>query len=214
MLLGTVDYMSPDRPGAIRSTREVTCSRSARCYRDDLRRASVRRRCHVLGVLHQMVYGGGRPVRTRRPDATADIEQNRVGAWSATSPGAVRRWRRLAATCAGRTVTSWRAHLTAVDTRRRSYTTAAAIIAATTAAARRSTSCRSIRFDVHAVAGTIRCGLSISRSHPTRARIGGVGGMVAAFARAVRAGRRSAWSIAIVFMVNWMRTRIFDTPEV
>jgi len=39
---------------------------------------------HVLGVLHEIVYGAIVPVRTRRPDATAEIERIVLRAQPAT----------------------------------------------------------------------------------------------------------------------------------
>ncbi len=75
ILLGTVDYMSPEQArGDPIDVRTDVFSLGAMLYEMI---AGVRPFIsgHVLGVLHEIVYGTVAPIRTRRPDATADIER-------------------------------------------------------------------------------------------------------------------------------------------
>jgi serine/threonine protein kinase len=75
MLMGTVDYMSPEQArGDIIDARSDIFSLGAMLYEMI---AGVRpfTAGHALGVLHEIVSGKVVPVRTRRPEATAEIEQ-------------------------------------------------------------------------------------------------------------------------------------------
>ena len=75
MLLGTVDYMSPEQArGDPIDARSDVFSLGAMLY-EMISGARPFTSGHVLGVLHEIVYGAIVPVRTRRPDATADIER-------------------------------------------------------------------------------------------------------------------------------------------
>ena len=75
MLLGTVDYMSPEQArGDPIDARSDVFSLGAMLY-EMIAGARPFTSGHVLGVLHEIVYGAIVPVRTRRPDATADIER-------------------------------------------------------------------------------------------------------------------------------------------
>jgi len=75
ILLGTVDYMSPEQArGDPIDARTDVFSLGAMLYEMI---AGVRpfTSGHVLGVLHEIVYGAIAPIRTRRPDVTADMER-------------------------------------------------------------------------------------------------------------------------------------------
>lgn len=75
ILLGTVDYMSPEQArGDPIDARTDVFSLGAMLYEMI---AGVRpfTSGHVLGVLHEIVYGAIAPIRTRRPDATGDMER-------------------------------------------------------------------------------------------------------------------------------------------
>lgn len=75
MLLGTVDYMSPEQArGDPIDARSDVFSLGAMLY-EMVAGTRPFTSGHVLGVLHEIVYGAIVPVRTRRPDATADIER-------------------------------------------------------------------------------------------------------------------------------------------
>jgi serine/threonine protein kinase len=75
MLLGTVDYMSPEQAkGDPIDARSDVFSLGAMLY-EMIAGARPFTSGHVLGVLHEIVYGAIVPVRTRRPEATADIER-------------------------------------------------------------------------------------------------------------------------------------------
>ena len=75
MLLGTVDYMSPEQArGDPIDARSDVFSLGAMLY-EMIAGARPFTSGHALGVLHEIAYGAIVPVRARRPDATADIEQ-------------------------------------------------------------------------------------------------------------------------------------------
>ncbi len=75
MLLGTVDYMSPEQArGDPIDARSDVFSLGAMLY-EMIAGARPFTSGHALGVLHEIAYGAIVPVRTRRPDATADIER-------------------------------------------------------------------------------------------------------------------------------------------
>jgi serine/threonine protein kinase len=75
MLLGTVDYMSPEQArGDPIDARSDVFSLGAMLY-EMIAGARPFTSGHALGVLHEIVYGAIVPVRTRRPDASADIER-------------------------------------------------------------------------------------------------------------------------------------------
>jgi serine/threonine protein kinase len=80
MLLGTVDYMSPEQArGDPIDARSDVFSLGAMLYEMIV---GVRpfTSGHALGVLHEIAYGAIVPLRARRPDATADIERIVLGA--------------------------------------------------------------------------------------------------------------------------------------
>jgi hypothetical protein len=75
MLLGTVDYMSPEQArGDPIDARSDVFSLGAMLY-EMIAGARPFTSGHALGVLHEIAYGAIVPVRERRPDATADIER-------------------------------------------------------------------------------------------------------------------------------------------
>jgi eukaryotic-like serine/threonine-protein kinase len=75
MLMGTVDYMSPEQArGDPIDARSDVFSLGAMLY-EMIAGARPFTSGHALGVLHEIAYGAIVPVRTRRPDATADIER-------------------------------------------------------------------------------------------------------------------------------------------
>ena len=75
MLLGTVDYMSPEQArGDPIDARSDVFSLGAMLY-EMIAGARPFTSGHVLGVLHEIVYGSIAPLRTRRPEATPDIER-------------------------------------------------------------------------------------------------------------------------------------------
>jgi serine/threonine protein kinase len=75
MLLGTVDYMSPEQArGEPIDARSDVFSLGAMLY-EMIAGARPFTSGHALGVLHEIAYGAIIPVRARRPDAPADIEQ-------------------------------------------------------------------------------------------------------------------------------------------
>jgi serine/threonine protein kinase len=75
MLLGTVDYMSPEQArGEPIDARTDVFSLGAMLY-EMIAGARPFTSGHALGVLHEIVYGTIVPVRTRRPETTEAIEQ-------------------------------------------------------------------------------------------------------------------------------------------
>jgi serine/threonine protein kinase len=75
MLMGTVDYMSPEQArGDAIDARSDVFSLGAMLY-EMIAGARPFTSGHALGVLHEIAYGVIAPVRARRPDATADIER-------------------------------------------------------------------------------------------------------------------------------------------
>jgi serine/threonine protein kinase len=80
MLLGTVDYMSPEQArGDPIDARSDVFSLGAMLY-EMIAGARPFTSGHALGVLHEIAYGAIVPLRARRPDATADIERIVLGA--------------------------------------------------------------------------------------------------------------------------------------
>ena len=159
MLLGTVDYMSPEQArGEPIDARSDVFSLGAMLY-EMIAGARPFTSGHALGVLHEIAHGAIVPLRARRADATADIERIVL---RALERDVTQRYQTMEAFNAELR----RAHRavqaeapTAVDTPAPVLTTAAAGGRPRTtaaAAARRSTTCRTIRFDVRAVAATIR----------------------------------------------------------
>jgi serine/threonine protein kinase len=75
MLLGTVDYMSPEQAkGDPIDARSDVFSLGAMLY-EMIAGARPFTSGHALGVLHEIVYGAIVPLRTRRPEATVDVER-------------------------------------------------------------------------------------------------------------------------------------------
>ncbi len=75
MLLGTVDYMSPEQArGEPIDARSDVFSLGAMLY-EMIAGARPFTSGHALGVLHEIAYGAIVPLRARRADATADIER-------------------------------------------------------------------------------------------------------------------------------------------
>ena len=75
MLLGTVDYMSPEQArGDSIDARSDVFSLGAMLY-EMITGTRPFTSGHALGVLHEIAYGAIIPVRDRRPDAPADIER-------------------------------------------------------------------------------------------------------------------------------------------
>src|SRR5262245_4341555 len=80
MLLGTVDYMSPEQArGEPIDARSDVFSLGAMLY-EMIAGARPFTSGHALGVLHEIAYGAIVPLRARRADATAEIERIVLGA--------------------------------------------------------------------------------------------------------------------------------------
>ena len=206
MLLGTVDYMSPEQArGDAIDARSDVFSLGAMLY-EMIAGARPFTSGHALGVLHEIAYGTIVPIRARRPDATADVERIVL---RALERDVTRRYQ---------TMDEFSSHLrhaqrdvladapTAVDT-------PAPVLVPPP-------------LPPHAAQPTV------DQSGSTYAPLPAPSGSstpftVTADTRAVRQGRRagrrvrkgrSRWKtvgivIVIVFMVNWVRTRMFDTPR-
>jgi serine/threonine protein kinase len=75
MLLGTVDYMSPEQArGDAIDARSDIFSLGAMLY-EMIAGARPFTSGHALGVLHEIVYGSIVPLRAKRPEVTADVER-------------------------------------------------------------------------------------------------------------------------------------------
>jgi serine/threonine protein kinase len=215
MLMGTVDYMSPEQArGDLIDARSDVFSLGAMLY-EMLAGARPFTSGHALGVLHEIAYGTIVPVRTRRPDATADIE--RIVS-RALERDVTRRYQ---------TMEEFSSHLrhaqrdvladapTAIDTPAPTVVgTAAAVVPPP--------------LPLHTAPP------SDDQSGSTYAPLPAPSGSSTPFTvkadadpRAIRRGRRSGrrvrkgrsrWKtvgivILVLIMVNWVRTRMFDTPR-
>jgi serine/threonine protein kinase len=206
MLLGTVDYMSPEQArGDPIDARSDVFSLGAMLY-EMIAGTRPFTSGHALGVLHEIVYGAIVPVRTRRPDATADIEQIVL---RALERDVTRRYQTMEAFSS--------------DLRRAHRD---ALVGAPTAVDTPAPVLTPPPLPPHATQPTVD--QSGSTYTPLPAPSGASTPFtVAPDPRAIRRGRRSGrrvrkgrsrWKtvgivIAIVFMVNWMRTWMFDTPR-
>jgi serine/threonine protein kinase len=213
MLMGTVDYMSPEQArGDPIDARSDVFSLGAMLY-EMICGARPFTSGHVLGVLHEIVYGAIVPVRTRRPDATADIERIVL---RALERDVTRRYQTMEAFSS--------------DLRRthRDVLAGAPTAVDTPAPVLTPPPLPSLLPPLPLPAAQPAVGESGSTYTPLPAPSGSATPFtVTPDPRAIRRGRRSGrrvrkgrsrWKtvgivIAIVFMVNWMRTRIFDTPR-
>jgi len=206
MLVGTVDYMSPEQArGDPIDARSDVFSLGSMLY-EMIAGARPFTAGHALGVLHEIAYGTIVPVRARRPDATADIE-------------------RIVSRALERDVTRRYQTMEAFGSDlRRAHRDVQAD--APTAADTPVPILIPPPLPPHAAQPTVD--QSGSTYAPLPAPSGSSSPVtVAPDPRASRRGRRSGrrvrprrsrWAtfgivIAIVFMMNWVRTRIFDPPR-
>ena len=214
MLMGTVDYMSPEQArGDPIDARSDVFSLGAMLY-EMIAGARPFTSGHALGVLHEIAYGAIVPVRARRPDTTADIERVVL---RALERDVTRRYQ---------TMEEFSSHLrhahrdvladapTAIDTPAPTVVETPAPVVVPPP------------LPSHAAQPPA------DHSGSTYAPLPAPSGSSTPFTvtpdpRAIRRGRRSGrrvrkgrsrWKtvgivIAIVFMVNWMRTWMFDTTR-
>ena len=213
MLLGTVDYMSPEQArGDPIDARSDVFSLGAMLY-EMIAGARPFTSGHALGVLHEIAYGAIVPVRTRRPDATADIERIVL---RALERDVTRRYQ---------TMEEFSSHLRHAH---RDVLADAPTAMDTPAPVLVPPRCRHCRHHCR----RMPLNQPVDQSGSTYTPLPAPSGSSTPFTvtpdpRAIRRGRRSGrrvrkgrsrWKtvgivIAIVFMVNWMRTWIFDTPR-
>ena len=206
MLMGTVDYMSPEQArGDPIDARSDVFSLGAMLY-EMIAGARPFTSGHALGVLHEIAYGAIVPVRTRRPDATADIEKIVL---RALERDVTRRYQTMEAFSSDLR----RAHRDLVADAPTAMDTPAAVLVPPP-------------LPPHAAQPTV------VHSGSTHTPLPAPSGSSTPFTvtpdpRAIRRGRRSGrrvrkgrsfWKtvgivILVVIMVNWMRTRMFDTPR-
>ena len=209
MLLGTVDYMSPEQAkGDPIDARSDVFSLGAMLY-EMIAGARPFTSGHALGVLHEIVYGAIVPLRTRRPDATADIERIVLHALERDVTARYQTMEEFSSDLR-------RAHRDLLAGAPTAVDMPAAVFAPPPLPPlplpiRRPpfNPGRSLQFDVRAVATTVRVRSSIHRRTRPARDSGG-----RRYGRRARQGR-SFWKtagivIAILYMVNWMRNWLFD----
>jgi len=206
MLLGTVDYMSPEQAkGDPIDARSDVFSLGAMLY-EMIAGARPFASGHALGVLHEIAYGAIIPVRARRPDATADIERIVL---RALERDVTRRYQ---------TMEEFSSHLRHVHRN--------VLADAPTALDTPAPVLVPPPLPPHPAQPTLDQSGSMYAPMPAPSGAS-TPFTVTPDPRAIRRGRRSGrrvrkrrslWKtvgivIAIVFMVNWVRTRVFDTPR-
>jgi serine/threonine protein kinase len=224
MLMGTVDYMSPEQArGDPIDARSDVFSLGAMLY-EMIAGARPFTSGHALGVLHEIAYGAIIPVRDRRPDATADIERIVL---RALERDVTRRYQTMEAFSSDLR----RAHRDLLADAPTAMDTPAAVLVPPPLPphAAQPTVVQS---------GSTHTPLpppsdsAVGQSGSTYAPLPAPSGSSTPFTvtpnpRAIRRGRRSGrrvrkgrspWKmvgivILVVIMVNWMRTRTFDTPR-
>jgi serine/threonine protein kinase len=221
-LLGTVEYMSPEQAkGDPIDARSDVFSLGAMLYEMI---AGVRpfTSGHVIGVLHEILYGAIVPIRTRRPEATADLE---AAVFHALERDVTRRYQTMEAFAEDlrRARHVLAGAPTAIDTPAPTFVPPPLPPSATQPAAGQSSSTYTppqpptVSTPTAAPPPVSAPPVSvpppftaIPNPRDLRRRRSG---------RGVRKGR-SFWSravtvIAILFAANWMRTAVFDTrPEI
>jgi hypothetical protein len=215
MLMGTVDYMSPEQArGDPIDARSDIFSLGAMLY-EMIAGARPFTSGHALGVLHEIAYGAIVPVRSRRPEASADLERIVL---RALERDVTRRYQSME---------EFSSHLrhahrdiladapTAMDTPVPTVVDPPAPVV--------------VPPPLPPPAAQPPASQSGSTYAPLPAPSGSSTPVtVTPDPRALRRGRRSSrrvrkgrsfWRkvvivVAIVFLVNWVRTRIFDTPRI
>ena len=214
MLLGTVDYMSPEQArGDPIDARSDVFSLGAMLY-EMITGTRPFTSGHALGVLHEIAYGAIVPVRARRRDATADIERIVL---RALERDVTRRYQ---------TMEEFSSYLRPAH---RDVLADAPLAMDTPAPSVVDTPAPVV---VPPPLPRYAAQPPADRSGSTYAPLPAPSGASTPFTvtpdpRPIRRGRRSGrrvrkgrsrWKtvgivIAIVFMVNWMRTWMFDTPR-
>jgi serine/threonine protein kinase len=214
MLMGTVDYMSPEQArGDPIDARSDVFSLGAMLY-EMIAGARPFTSGNALGVLHEIAYGAIVPVRARRPEATADLERIVL---RALERDVTRRYQSME---------EFSSHLRHAHRDILADATAMETPAPTVVAP-------TAPLVVPPPLPTHAAQPPASQSGSTYAPLPAPSGSSTPFTakpdpRALRRARRSGrrvrkgrplWRkvaivVSILFLVNWVRTRIFDTPRI